>query len=138
MTKQIKLKDSNGKWQTVQQGESFNLPAVFHDAADPPVQLASDDILTLTVTLFAGTTIINSRDEQDILGVNGGTVSEAGALTLALDPADQAIVDGTLPAGALEKHIARIDWTWDDGTERTGRVEYAFWVEVLAAPEVPE
>ena len=134
MAKQIRLKDQNNDNLVVQQGESFNFEATFTDLASTPAALTSSDILTLTLTLFAATTIINSRDAQSIKNANGGTLTAAGALTLKLDPADQTIVDGALAAGGTEQHVARIDWTWNDGASRTGRAEYLFEVEKLASP----
>lgn len=133
MTKQINLEDQNGDRLVVQEGESFNFDATFKDVSSPPETLTSDDILTLTVTLFTGTTVINSRDDQDIKNANGGTLTAGGALTLKLGPLDNAIV-GALSAGSLEKHVARITWTWNDGTERTGIAEYVFHVEKLVSP----
>lgn len=132
------LLDQNGNSLLVQQGESFNFVGTFKDVSATPVQLTKADILTIKLTLFAGTTIINSRNAQSVLDANGGTLATDGTLTIALDPADQVIVDTMLTAGQTETHVARLDWTWSDGSTRTGRAEYTFKVEKLAAPTVPE
>lgn len=134
MAKRIQLKDQNNDNLIVQQGESFNFTGTFEDVSATPTQLTSDEIVTLKLTLFAGTKIINSRNAQDIKNANGGSLTAAGVLTLKLDPTDQTIVDGSLATGATEQHIARIDWTWNDGSVRTGRTEYVFEVEKLASP----
>ncbi len=133
MAKQIRLKDQNNAPAIVQAGESFNLGVTFADVSATPTDLTSDDLLTLKATLFAGTTVINSRDAQDIKNANGGTLTAAGVLTLALGPNDNVIVDGTIDAGGTEEHILRLEWTWNDGTTRKGIVEYIFEVEVLTS-----
>ena len=134
MPKQIRLKDQNNAPVIIQEGESLNIVATFADVSASPETLTLADLLTLKVTLYAGTTVINSRDAQDIKNTNGGTVTAAGALTLALTTDDNPIVNNTLTAGETEEHIARLEWTWNDGTTRKGIVEYIYEVEKLASP----
>jgi len=130
----IQLKDQNGADLVVQVGESFNFLATFKDMSATPVQLTKAQILTLTLTLYAGSSIINSRNAVSVKDDNGGAVTTAGALTLKLDPADQVIVDTSLENRGYEDHIIRIDWTWNDGQSRTGRAEYRFQVEKIVTP----
>ena len=88
------------------------------------------NLLSLTVTLFAepDNTIINSRANQSILGVNGGTL-EATLVRLRLQPADNIIVDTDLERGDVEYHVARFVFTWSDGVlTRTGVEEVRFAV----------
>jgi len=76
---------------------------------------------TLTLTLYDVSTrqIINSRDRQDILDLNGATVTAGGVLSLRLDAADTVVVtDGTQD----ERHIALLEWSWSSGT-KTGKHE---------------
>ena len=131
MAKQIKLKDQNGDDLVIQDGESMNIIATFSDVSSTPETLASTDILTISLTLFAGTTAINSRSAQSVLNANNGTLASDGTLTIALGPLDSVIV-GTVSAGATETHIARLVWTWNDGAARTGIAEYTFEVEQTA------
>lgn len=134
MTKQIQLYDQNGNELVVQAGESYNLLATFKDVADPPATLTKANILTLKCTLYAGTSVINSRSAQSVLDANDGTVTTAGALTLKLGPSDNVIKDSALDVGDTEQHVCRLTWTWSDGTTRTGIVEYVFDVEKIASP----
>ncbi len=134
MSEKIILRDQNGNDLRVQEGESFNFTATFKDVQATPVALTKSQILTLTLTLYAGTTVINSRSAVDIKDANGGSLTDAGILTLKLDPADQVIVDTTTRAGATETHVARFEWTWNDGRARTGVSEYTFKVEKLPSP----
>ena len=131
MSKQIRLKDENNDDLVIQAGESMNIIASFSDVSDTPTTLTSDDILTVTLTLFAGTTAINSRLAQSVKDANGGTLAADGTLAIKLGPLDSIIV-GSLAAGATEVHIARLTWTWNDGTARTGIAEYTFEVEQVA------
>ena len=133
MSEQIRLKDENGDDLVIQAGESMNLIATFEDVSSTPLTLDSDDLLTISLTLFSGTTIINSRDGQDVKNANNGTVTAAGVLTVKLGPLDSIIV-GVLNAGATELHIARIKWTWNDGVARTGISEYTFQAEKIETP----
>lgn len=134
MAEPIQLYDQNSNELVVQEGESFNFTATFKDVSATPVALTKAQILTLTLTLYQDTTIINSRDAVSVKDANGGTVTTAGVLTMKLDPADQAIVNTSKRAGTLEEHVARLDWTWNDGQSRTGRAEYKFKVEKLSSP----
>jgi len=132
MTKQIRLKDQNNDDLIIQQGESMDIVATFADVSSTPATLTKDQVVSLTVTLYTGTTILNSRDGQDVKDANNGTMATDGTLTLALGPSDAAIVSAA--AGATETHIARFTWTWNDGAVRTGICEYTFEVEALASP----
>lgn len=133
MANRIRLKDENGDDLVIQTGESMNLIATFEDVSSTPATLDSDDLLTVTLTLYAATTIINSRNAQDVKNANQGTLTTAGVLTVALGPLDSVIV-GTLTEGQTETHIARLIWTWNDGTARTGIAEYTLEVEQTASP----
>jgi hypothetical protein len=93
-----------------------------------PLPNADAILTTLVVTLFNERTaaVVNSRTAQSVLGVNGGTVTSAGLVTLRLDPADTAII-GT----KSEARVASFLWTWGSPV-KTGRHEVAFTVANLA------
>lgn len=84
--------------------------------------------LRLTLYNLGSGAIINTRDDQNVLGtstaVNGVTVSEAGLLTWDLDEADLAIQSARVPVGGVERHVALFTWVYD-GTRR-GRAEEYF------------
>lgn len=86
--------------------------------------LAGSALATLTLTCYDQDTgtILNSRNRQSVLGVNGGSVSEAGALEIELAPADNAVVTALR---AIEEHVALLEWTWPAVTPtKTGHMVY--------------
>lgn len=130
----LPLYDINDEVVVIQQGESANLVVQFTDGATPIIKA---NLSSLKVTLFdkESATLINSRNDQDILDLNDGTVATDGTLTLRLGPSDNIIVNAGTPVNGLEYHIARFTWTWNDGLEnRTGREERIFSVEKLETP----
>lgn len=89
--------------------------------ADGVTPIPGSTLTTLTATLYADDdahTIINGRNNQSILGVNGGSVDEFGAFVLILAPADNAILNADLP---VERHTLLIQWTWP--TNQAGKFE---------------
>jgi hypothetical protein len=132
------LKDSDGNVLSVQEGESCNLYVSFVDMAGDAIPKAS--LATCTLTLFdeATTEIINARSVQNVKDANGGSVTSGGELTMRLDANDSVVVDDDLAAGDVEDHIARFEWTWNDGVQtRTGRQEFVLKVQKLATPTAP-
>ena len=93
-----------------------------------PLLLSEIDTLELTLFVEDGGAIINSRDGNDILNTNGGTVhATSGLLTLLLDPLDMAV----LGSARFETHIALIEWTYDVGAQSGGQ-EIAFTLQNFA------
>ena len=123
------LKNAAGEFVTIQAGESANLTGTLKDASQ--TTLAS--VSTFTITLFdqATSAIINSRKDQDVNNVNGGTVV-AGEYTIEMDANDTASV-GDIEAGETQVRVARLTFTYNDGDSvRTGIEEFTFKVEALA------
>lgn len=88
------------------------------------------NLATLTLTLFEASAgrILNNRSAQNVLGANGGTV-ESSSVRIRLQPLDNAITLPTLAVGGVEWHVARLNYTWNDGvTTRTGIEEVRFGV----------
>lgn len=129
MNTRDRLQDQNSEDLVVLQGKACAVVLTFEDLSDPPEQLTADDLLTIKLTLLAGSTILNSRNAQTVKNANGGTLAADGELTLVLDGNDNSIADGTLTAGKREEHILLIEWTWNDGTLRNGGKEFVFWVQ---------
>jgi hypothetical protein len=106
--------------QSVAEGGSALLSFTLEDEAGAPVTLAA--LLSLKWWLFdeaAGAggakvrTTINGRADVDIKNTNGGTVhATSGACTLAISPADNAIVD---PTASAETHVAFIKGIYNGG-----------------------
>jgi len=101
---------------------------VFKDHAG--VAVSSANLTTVTVTLYdkATAAIINSRDGQSILNVNGGTADTSGNGTLKLGPNDNVIVTA---ARKQEVHVALIQFTYNSGVD-AGREELEFTVYNLS------
>lgn len=126
------LLDSSGNNVVIQEGESMNLTGSVTDLAG--TTLTSSAVVSFTLTLFDEMSgdIINSRDAADM----SSYLDSNGVISIPLQPADAAIVSATLGERELEAHIARLVWTWNDGSAvRTGKAEYRFRVEkaVVAA-----
>lgn len=95
------------------------------DENDEAIAKASLSTLTLTLYERKTATILNGRDQSDILDDNGGTVSSTGLLDLILDDNDNALA--TQASKVAEDHVALIEWTWSSGT-RFGKKEITFTV----------
>jgi hypothetical protein len=109
---------------------SFTATIVGNDGVTP---LPAATLVTLTLTLYvikADGTIayVNSRNAQSVLNLNNVTVTAAGLLTWAIQPADTALVE----AIPFELHYALFEWTWSGGA---GKREIILAVQNLR--EVP-
>lgn len=105
----------------------FEATLVGEDGTTP---IPGSTLSTLTLTLYAddaNQTILNNRDNQNVLQQNGVTVDEFGLLQWILSPEDLAIVDNNLP---IERHIALFQWTW--GVGRAGKYEFVLAVSNLS------
>lgn len=104
---------------------SAKITAQLQDEAGAGISSASLSALTLTLYVkgYPGS-IVNARNKQNVLNINGVTVDTSGNLTYQMTPDDNAIIN----AGSLkEKHIALFEWTWSAGA-RAGRHEIEFTV----------
>lgn len=97
---------------------------------------------TLTLTLYdklTGTSI-NGRNAQNVLNQNDVTVDDSGVITWTLQPADNAIVNTTLPSSYstdsdghyLEKHVALFQATWGS----SGACNHEIVIYVVALDKV--
>ncbi len=87
---------------------------------------------TLILTLYVEgdlTSIINSRNGQNVLNVNNVTVDSSGNLTFLMQPADNQIINTNRK---IERHVALFEWTWGSGKE--SRHEIIIPVENLQKP----
>lgn len=103
--------------------------ATIVDEAGVAVPLAQ--ITAATLTLYAtdaNQTIVNSRDNQNVLNTNGVTIhATSGLLTWTIATLDTAILDNTL---SIEKHVALFTISW--GTGKTLRHEIALLIRNLS------
>lgn len=99
----------------VYKGVSAVFSCILVDESEVPIDTA--DIDTLTVTLYSlddrDFPVINNREAVDAKDVNGGVLGPAaGAFSFRFTPEDNVILDETL---AQERHMMRIDFTYDNG-----------------------
>ena len=83
---------------------------------DLNVPLAGSAVTALTLTIRnrdASNTIVNSRNESSLTPV-GTYLSEAGALTIDLLPADNVLIDATKHE---ETHRIIVKWTYTGGAK---------------------
>lgn len=110
---------------TIRSGETLYLTTQIYDVDNVGLGPADLDSLVLTLRDELTHGIINERDGQDVLNVNGGTLDVDGNFTLRLDPDDMGIVHTGLPR---EWHEAELTWVWTDGVEHTGSASIKFRV----------
>lgn len=99
---------------------SARYTAVIKDEAGAAVSV--DSLVTLTLTLYDQDTetILNDREDQDVLNANGVTVDINGALVWLLEPEDNEIVnDGK----RYEDHVALFEFTYGAGGAKAGTWE---------------
>lgn len=110
------------------EGKTAFITAELVDQADLPIVKANINALTLTLYDMATLGLINSRDNQNILDTNGGSLHATdGTLTIELSPLDMVIVSALNPPPRYEHHVARIEWTYN--TTRKGSCDIEFRVE---------
>lgn len=110
------------------EGKTVFLRAKVVDEEDSPVPKAMIDALTVTLYDVGSGAIINSRDNQNILDTNGGSLhATSGDLLLEFSPADMVIVSTVPPQPRYEHHVARIEWGYN--ATRNGSCDIEFRVE---------
>ncbi len=114
--------------QCVNEGETSLYTATIKDENGVVVPGSSLNTLTLTLYTLEAGTIINARNAQNILGVNGGAVDGSGVLTMELNELDNAIIDNALD---IEWREMLLEWTYAAST-RTGRHPKAYPVRNLS------
>ena len=114
--------------QCVNEGEVALYTAIIKDEDGNEIPGTSLDTLTLTLYTLEAQTIINSRDDQNILGAGGGAVDGLGVLTMDLNEFDNAIINNALD---VEWREMLFKWTYATST-RTGRHVKAYAVRNLS------
>lgn len=89
----------------------------------------ASSLTTLKLTLYDKLTgtVINSRDQQDVLNTNDVTIDNSGNLVWTMKPADNVILDDTLN---VETHVALFEATWS--SSKAANMELEFQVRNLA------
>ena len=111
----------------IDEANSAEVSLTLHDTNDVGIDPASLSTMVLTLYDLDTGTIINSRDDQDVLGGGTGqnnvTLAAGGVTTWYMQGADNIIVTAS---SFVERHIALFEWTWDptDGNgPRDGKKE---------------
>ncbi len=90
--------------------------------------IPASSLTSLTLTLYvAGSpaSILNGRNQQNVLNQNGVTVDAAGNLAWTMSAADNAV----LGSDDEEAHVALFEWAWGSG--RAGKHELLLTVANL-------
>lgn len=112
---------------TIPELSSRTYTATINDADGDPILLTAIASIKLTVTDADGT-VINSRDRQDVLNTNDGTMhATSGLFTWLMQPADNVIV-GTPDDNKTEEHVVIIEIVLTNGTRENHRLEPAIKV----------
>lgn len=105
------------------------------DVEGDPTPIPGSSLATLTLTLYnaADGTIINSRDNQNVLNANDVTVSEGGVLVWNSLMVDSPIVDSAgIGYYKREVHIALFEFTFPIGDPTKGaNIEVRIFVRNL-------
>lgn len=117
------------------EGTTAIITWTFQDENDAAINNSALQTATLTLYDHSTGTIINTRDDDDILG--GGktgannVVIASGVATWYVQSVDNTIIS---PAIAYELHIALVEWSWDPGDGngvRQGKKEISILVTNL-------
>lgn len=94
--------------------------ATLKDEDDVIIPAANIVSLTLTLCEVADGTIINSRDDQDVLNTNNVTVDSSGILIYTIQELDNIIVNSAL---ATEVHRATFKMTFNTTGKATWDID---------------
>lgn len=98
---------------TEQQTGTFT--GVIQDGDGNPIGSNDLTTLTLTITNQADSTVINSRDAQNVLNANDVTLDVSGNLSWDIQAEDNIIVNDEIVPGTVERHEVLFEWTWGAG-----------------------
>jgi len=113
--------------QTLQviEGSTADFTATLVDDNGNPVPLASLTSLQLTYEDDFTGTVINSRQDQDVLNTNNCTFGVTdGLFTWHIQPEDTVVLDSNL---RFETHSAILTWVWSGGSNQQ---RYQFYLQV--------
>ena len=93
--------------QVLEETSAVFTATLLSDKTDPNSTISSANLSSLTLTLYdkCTGTIINSREDQDVLNTNNCTVDVNGLFTWNIQADDNQIISTTLDAGEYEEHI---------------------------------
>ena len=99
---------------TINESTTGRYTATMYDETGTVIDGTAMSALTLTLYDKRSGTVVNSRINQDVFGVNGVAVTNVGGLTWTIAKEDTAMV-GT---GQIERHVGVFIGTWAAGVKR--------------------
>ena len=116
--------------QVLEETSAVFTATLLSDKTDPDSTISSANLSSLTLTLYdkCTGTILNSRENQNVLNANNCTVDVNGLFTWNIQADDNQIVSTTLDAGEYEEHVGLLTWVWSSGQ---GREEILLRVQQL-------
>lgn len=81
-----------GPDSAINEGSSAQYSCTFNDPTGMPINSAAVSAIKATLADFRTGQTINSRNDQSVLGANGGTLGLNGAFTLVLGAADTVAI----------------------------------------------
>lgn len=120
-----------GTHDAVNEGNTATYRCTLFDESGRRLQANAITAITATLTDVKTDTIVNSRDSQDVLNANGGTLDSNGRFELILGAADNVIVTGTHKNH--KRHLLlTITYTGEDLLSHPLTHEVIFYVRNLA------
>jgi hypothetical protein len=115
----------------VKEGTGAKYTATLKDADGTVIPLANLTSITLTLYNYADSSIINSRDDQDVKNANNVTFhATSGLLTWLIQAGDNPIVNTNIAIGSKEQHVALFEFVYA-GNGTPGKHEVDILVENL-------
>ena len=109
-----KLLDSAGNQVFVQPGSTPTITGTLYDHDDVALDKASVLSLECRLTDLATGEVINSRNWQDVLDANNGSVAVDGTVTFKMTTADTPIINDSDLESQYETHVFALRWSWQD------------------------
>lgn len=117
------LKNDDGIPIKVDEGESIRLEGTLTKPGGVALEEGNLESLTVTLLNKSDNSVINSRNEQNIINANGGTIDEEGNFTFTLSASDNILLD---ESARTEEHILIFKFSWldDQNNEQDGIRKY--------------
>ena len=100
---------------TVREKTTRRYTAVLKDETGAAIGSGTLSSLKLTLYNKADGSIINTRNQQNVLNANGVTVDSSGNLTWTMDPADNPVIDAVKD---YEEHVALFEIGWSGDAKK--------------------
>lgn len=114
------LTDANGDPLILAERSTFKVPGRFMDETGAIIPVSALSSLTLTLYVKGNPAkIINSRNKQNVLNINGVTADEDGNFAWVMAPLDNAVMGNQ----EVEVHVALFEWVYSGSRENRIEIE---------------